>query len=163
MYEGVRILPYSWAAETPVSNFETRMDNSYREREDPSVTVMFTLKPVDGETKPVKVLAWTTTPWTLPSNLALCVNGEIDYDFYEEDGIQYIIASVLAGKYKRELAKAEKSKRSKEPSWSDVRTNLCSIISKGRRIVSRSFRPITFQPKTVPVSFISPPVSVKTI
>lgn len=125
MYEGVRILPYSWAAETPVSNFETRMDNSYREREDPSVTVMFTLTPVDGETKPVKALAWTTTPWTLPSNLALCVNKEIDYDFYEEDGIQYVIASVLAGKYKRELAKAEKIK-----------------TVKGAELVGRTYEPL---------------------
>ena len=125
MYEGVRILPYSWAAETPVSNFETRMDNSYREREDPSVTVMFTLNPVEGETKPVKVLAWTTTPWTLPSNLALCVNKAIDYDIYEEDGIQYIIAQALAGKYKRELAKAEK-----------VRT------VKGADLVGRTYQPL---------------------
>ncbi|MBR4126492.1 MAG: isoleucine--tRNA ligase [Alphaproteobacteria bacterium] len=125
MYEGVRILPYSWAAETPVSNFETRMDNSYREREDPSVTVMFTLNPVEGETKPVKVLAWTTTPWTLPSNLALCVNKAIDYDIYEEDGIQYVIAQALAGKYKRELAKAEK-----------VRT------VKGADLVGRTYQPL---------------------
>lgn len=125
MYEGVRILPYSWAAETPVSNFETRMDNSYREREDPSVTVMFKLDPVESETKPVKVLAWTTTPWTLPSNLALCVNKEIDYDFYEEDGIQYVIASALAGKYKRELAKAEKIK-----------------TVKGAELVGRTYEPL---------------------
>ena len=125
MYEGVRILPYSWAAETPVSNFETRMDNSYREREDPSVTVMFTLNPVEGETKPVKVLAWTTTPWTLPSNLALCVNKSIDYDIYEEDGIRYVIAQALAGKYKRELAKAEK-----------VRT------VKGADLVGRTYQPL---------------------
>lgn len=125
MYEGVRILPYSWAAETPVSNFETRMDNSYREREDPSVTVMFTLNPAEGETKPVKVLAWTTTPWTLPSNLALCVNKAIDYDIYEEDGIQYVIAQALAGKYKRELAKAEK-----------VRT------VKGADLVGRTYQPL---------------------
>lgn len=125
MYEGVRILPYSWAAETPVSNFETRMDNSYREREDPSVTVMFTLNPVEGETKPVKVLAWTTTPWTLPSNLALCVNKEFDYDVYEEDGVQYILASALAGRYKRELAKAEKIK-----------------TVKGAELVGRTYEPL---------------------
>ncbi len=136
LYEGVRILPYSWAAETPVSNFETRMDNSYREREDPSVTVMFKLNPVEGETKPVKVLAWTTTPWTLPSNLALCVNKEIDYDFYEEDGIQYVIASVLAGKYKRELAKAEKIK-----------------TVKGAELVGRTYEPLFDYFKDTPNCF----------
>lgn len=108
MYEGIRVLPYSWAAETPVSNFETRMDNSYREREDPASTVLFTLVPAEGETKPVKALVWTTTPWTLPSNLALCVGPDIDYAIYEEDGIQYIIGEAVAAKYKKELAKAEK-------------------------------------------------------
>ncbi|MCQ2966301.1 MAG: isoleucine--tRNA ligase [Alphaproteobacteria bacterium] len=125
MYEGVRILPYSWAAETPVSNFETRMDNSYREREDPSVTIMFQLNPVEGETKPIKVLAWTTTPWTLPSNLALCVNKDIDYDIYEEDGVQYVLASALVGRYKRELANAEKVK-----------------TIKGSDLVGRTYQPL---------------------
>ena len=125
MYEGVRIQPYSWAAETPVSNFETRMDNCYREREDPSVTVMFTLNPVEGETMPVKALAWTTTPWTLPSNLALCVNKEFDYDFYEEDGVQYVLASALVGRYKRELAKAVKVK-----------------TVKGAELVGRTYQPL---------------------
>ncbi len=125
MYEGVRIQPYSWAAETPVSNFETRMDNCYREREDPSVTVMFSLNPVEGETKPVKALAWTTTPWTLPSNLALCVNKEFDYDFYEEDGVQYVLASALVGRYKRELAKAVKVK-----------------TVKGAELVGRAYQPL---------------------
>ncbi len=125
MYEGVRIQPYSWAAETPVSNFETRMDNCYREREDPSVTVMFTLNPVEGETTPVKALAWTTTPWTLPSNLALCVNKEFDYDFYEEDGVQYVLASALVGRYKRELAKAVKVK-----------------TVKGAELVGRTYQPL---------------------
>ena len=125
MYEGVRIQPYSWAAETPVSNFETRMDNCYREREDPSVTVMFTLNPVEGETMPVKALAWTTTPWTLPSNLALCVNKEFDYDFYEEDGVQYVLASALVGRYKRELSKAVKVK-----------------TVKGAELVGRTYQPL---------------------
>lgn len=111
MYEGVRVLPYSWAAETPVSNFETRMDNSYREREDPAVTVMFTLKPEAGDDKPVKMLAWTTTPWTLPSNLALAVGPDIDYALYEEDGIRYVIAEALAGNTKRNLPKPKRSAR----------------------------------------------------
>lgn len=135
MYEGVRILPYSWAAETPVSNFETRMDNCYREREDPSVTIMFTLKTNEGE-KPTKVLAWTTTPWTLPSNLALCVRDDIDYDVYEEDGTRYILASALAGKYKRELAKAQK-----------VET------IKGADLVGRKYEPLFDYFKDTPNAF----------
>lgn len=135
MYEGVRILPYSWAAETPVSNFETRMDNCYREREDPSVTVMFTLKTNEGE-KPTKVLAWTTTPWTLPSNLALCVRDDIDYDVYEEDGTRYILASALAGKYKRELANAQKIE-----------------TIKGADLVGRKYEPLFDYFKDTPNAF----------
>ena len=135
MYEGVRILPYSWAAETPVSNFETRMDNCYREREDPSVTIMFTLKTNDGE-KPTKVLAWTTTPWTLPSNLALCVRDDIDYDVYEEDGTRYILASALAGKYKRELANAQKIE-----------------TIKGADLVGRKYEPLFDYFKDTPNAF----------
>src|SRR5689334_17215318 len=62
IYEGYRVVPYSWAAQTPLSNFETRLDNSYRMRQDPALTVGFTLDPLPGE--PVtKLLAWTTTPW----------------------------------------------------------------------------------------------------
>lgn len=136
MYEGVRILPYSWAAESPVSNFETRMDNCYRERTDPSVTVMFTLKPVEGETTPVKILAWTTTPWTLPSNLALCVGADIDYDVYEEDGVRYILAAALAGKYKRELSKAQK---------------VASL--KGSDLVGRRYEPLFDYFKDTPNAF----------
>lgn len=135
MYEGVRILPYSWAAETPVSNFETRMDNCYREREDPSVTIMFTLKTNEGE-KPTKVLAWTTTPWTLPSNLALCVRDDIDYDVYEEDGTRYILASALAGKYKRELANAQKIE-----------------TIKGADLVGRKYEPLFDYFKDTPNAF----------
>ncbi len=125
MYEGVRVMPYSWAAETPVSNFETRLDNSYREREDPAVTVMFTLHPIAGEEKPLKVLVWTTTPWTLPSNLALAVGANIDYDIYEENGVQYVIGSAVVGKYKKELEGATK-----------VRT------IKGADLVGRTYEPL---------------------
>jgi len=82
VYEAYRVMPYSWAAETPLSNFETKLDNSYREREDKAVTVAFELntKP-HGAPKADKyyIFAWTTTPWTLPSNLALAVNKEMDY------------------------------------------------------------------------------------
>ena len=83
VYEGHRVVPYSWAVQTPLSNFETRLDDSYRERQDPALTVGFLLK---GEETPTRLLAWTTTPWTLPSNLALAVGPEIDYAIYEKDG-----------------------------------------------------------------------------
>jgi isoleucyl-tRNA synthetase len=77
VYEGYRVVPYSWAVQTPLSNFETKLDDSYRERADPALTVAFRLRPEPPdagrrrELDRARLLAWTTTPWTLPSNLAL--------------------------------------------------------------------------------------------
>jgi isoleucyl-tRNA synthetase len=74
VYEGLRVLPYCWNDETPLSNHELRMDDDvYQPRQDPSVTVAVELE--TGE----RLLAWTTTPWTLPSNLAMAVAPDIDY------------------------------------------------------------------------------------
>jgi isoleucyl-tRNA synthetase len=100
LYESYRVLPYCWECETPLSNFETRQDDSYRERQDPAVTVLFQLE--TGE----KVLVWTTTPWTLPSNLALAVGPDIDYSVYEEGGVRYLVGAATAGKYEKELSSA---------------------------------------------------------
>jgi isoleucyl-tRNA synthetase len=100
IYEGFRVLAYCWRCETPLSNTETRMDDVYRDRQDPAVTVKFRLE--TGE----DLLVWTTTPWTLPSNLAVAVNPEVEYAVYEEDGQRYVLAAVLAGSYERELANA---------------------------------------------------------
>jgi isoleucyl-tRNA synthetase len=80
VYESVRVVPYSWACETPLSNFETRLDNAYREKTSKAVTVAFELleNPQQFKQK-CKLLAWTTTPWTLPSNLALAIGKDIEY------------------------------------------------------------------------------------
>ncbi|WP_396656813.1 isoleucine--tRNA ligase [Microbacterium sp.] len=82
-YEGYRVLPYCWRDETPLSNHELRMDDDvYKMRQDPSVTVTFPLVGVKAETlglTGVRALAWTTTPWTLPTNLALAVGPDIRY------------------------------------------------------------------------------------
>lgn len=103
VYEGYRVVPYSWAVQTPLSNFETRLDNAYRERTDPTLTVGFELKANKLTDKPVRLLAWTTTPWTLPSNLALCVNPEFTYALLEKAGEQLIIAENARERYAREL------------------------------------------------------------
>jgi isoleucyl-tRNA synthetase len=100
IYEGFRVLAYCWRCETPLSNTETRMDDVYRDRQDPALTVQFQLD--TGE----RMLAWTTTPWTLPSNLALAVGPDIDYAVMEEDGVRYILAEARLGAYERELANA---------------------------------------------------------
>lgn len=100
IYEGNRVMPYSWALETPLSNFETRLDNSYRNRQDPALTVLFDLIPESNDAAiPIKLVAWTTTPWTLPSNLALAVGADIEYVIVEKEGIQYIIGKSAYEKF----------------------------------------------------------------
>ena len=82
-YEGYRVLPYCWRDETPLSNHELRMDDDvYQMRQDQSVTVTFPLVGSRAEVlglTGVKALAWTTTPWTLPTNMALAVGPAIAY------------------------------------------------------------------------------------
>ena len=98
VYQGFKVLPYCWRCETPLSNHELRMDDdTYAERQDPSVTVRFRLE--TGEW----LLAWTTTPWTLPSNLACAVGADIEYVVVAKDGERYILAADRQGAYEREL------------------------------------------------------------
>ncbi len=82
-YEGYRVLPYCWKDETPLSNHELRMDDDvYKMRQDQTVTVTFPLIGTKAEAlglTAVRALAWTTTPWTLPTNLALAVGPDIEY------------------------------------------------------------------------------------
>ncbi|MCW2492621.1 MAG: isoleucine-tRNA ligase, partial [Frankiales bacterium] len=102
IYEGFKVLAYCWRCETPLSNNETRMEDVYKDRQDPALTVAFQLD--SGE----KILAWTTTPWTLPSNLALAVGPEIDYAVMEDaDGSRYILAESRLEAYERELGAAQ--------------------------------------------------------
>ena len=72
VYKGFKVMPISTALGTPLANFE--VSQNYRDVQDPAVTVLFKIK--DQERY---LAAWTTTPWTLPSNLAVCVGDEIDY------------------------------------------------------------------------------------
>jgi isoleucyl-tRNA synthetase len=77
IYKGNKIVPYSPALETGLSNFEATQN--YQDVQDPAVTVLFKVKNEDAY-----LSAWTTTPWTLPSNLALIVNKDIDYVLVHE-------------------------------------------------------------------------------
>lgn len=81
IYEGYRVLPYCWECETPLSNFETRQDDAYRIKVDPAVTVKLKIKNPEqlGFSGDLFLLIWTTTPWTLPSNLAVAAGKEINY------------------------------------------------------------------------------------
>ncbi|XP_042229797.1 isoleucine--tRNA ligase, cytoplasmic-like isoform X2 [Homarus americanus] len=73
VYRGFKVMPFSTACSTPLSNFEA--GQNYKDTQDPSVVVNFPLL----DEPSVVLVAWTTTPWTLPSNLGLCVNPEMDY------------------------------------------------------------------------------------
>ena len=106
IYEAHRVLPYSWGAETPLSNFEIRLDDATRPRQDPALTVAFDLDPVDGDPGPLKILAWTTTPWTLPSNLALAVGPDLEYAVVEHDGACYVLGQETLAHYAAELGDA---------------------------------------------------------
>ena len=86
VYEGFRVLPYCWNDETPLSNHELRMDDDvYRMRQDPAVTVGLPADEPTGRCAARWLLVWTTTPWTLPSNLAVMVGADIDYVVVESD------------------------------------------------------------------------------
>ena len=112
-YEGYRVLPYCWRDQTPLSNHELRMDDDvYKPRQDQSVTVTF---PLTGETaqkagvEGVLALAWTTTPWTLPTNAALAVGPDISYALVPagasaiHPGETYLLAHDTVGSYFGEL------------------------------------------------------------
>lgn len=114
-YEGYRVLPYCWRDETPLSNHELRMDDDvYQSRQDPALTVGFRLSgdAVDGVASPAAgalVLVWTTTPWTLPSNLAVAVGPDVDYVVVRAGadsavaGDTVVLAAARLGAYTKEL------------------------------------------------------------
>ena len=113
IYEGFKVLAYCWRCETPLSNHELRMDDEvYKNRQDQTLTVTF---PVSAGQKleGVRLLAWTTTPWTLPTNFALAVGPEIEYAIVPagaagagdggEPGTRYLLSKSLVGGYAKDL------------------------------------------------------------
>ena len=86
VYQGQRVTPFSWRLSTPLSNFEAGLD--YRDVDDPAVTVRLELVDKPNE----YLLIWTTTPWTLPSNLAVAVGEDIPYALVEFEGHRYWVA-----------------------------------------------------------------------
>ena len=89
IYEGFKILPYCVRCSTPLSNFET--NQGYKDVQDPAITISFKLK----EEEKTFILAWTTTPWTLPSNMALAVGEKIEYVKISDEGNNFILAKDL--------------------------------------------------------------------
>ncbi|WP_172619337.1 isoleucine--tRNA ligase [Candidatus Sneabacter namystus] len=109
IYHDTKVVPYSWACQTPLSNFETKLDNSYREKKDKAVTVTFELLDLPESVKKIDnvdkcfLLSWTTTPWTLPSNLALAVGDTLTYSVVLKGTHCYILSCDSLSKYKNEL------------------------------------------------------------
>lgn len=102
IYEGHYILPYSPALATPLSNFEVNL-GGYHEVDDPAITVRFALTDEPN----TYILAWTTTPWTLPSNLALAAGAEIPYVKVKDGADHYILAESRLGHYYKDESEYE--------------------------------------------------------
>ena len=103
VYQGFRVLWYCWHDGTPLSATETKMDDVYLDRQDPAVTVGLRLSAPNSDLNGALALVWTTTPWTLPSNLAMAVNPDVDYALVEANGERYVLAAARLGAYAREL------------------------------------------------------------
>ena len=106
VYKGFKVMPYSTACNTPLSNFEAGLD--YRDVSDPAVMVSF---PIVGCPLGASLVAWTTTPWTLPSNLALCVNPTFTYVYIKNPAQKvFVVAEVRVGALPGALQKAKGGK-----------------------------------------------------
>ena len=103
IFEDYRISPYSWKAESTVSNFE--VNQAYADRTDPAVTVSFELENSGTDFNGAFILAWTTTPWTLPSNEMLAVNTNLNYVLLldAENNKKYILGQNSLNKYKQQI------------------------------------------------------------
>ena len=125
IYEGEKVLLYCTRDATPISKAEVAMDNSYQDVTDPSVFVKFKLK--DDERY---LLAWTTTPWTLPANTATAVHRDADYSEVRlEDGSVVILATSL-------LEKVLTDEKHKPVPFTLVGT------LKGSELVGKSYEPL---------------------
>jgi isoleucyl-tRNA synthetase len=101
IYKDYRVAPYCCRCETSLSLSEIRSDDSTRPKQSRAITVKFALKGIDG----VSALAWTTTPWTLPSNLALAVGKDIEYVVVNSSVGKVLLAQQALKRYERELGK----------------------------------------------------------
>jgi isoleucyl-tRNA synthetase len=99
IYKDFRVSPYCYRCQTALSVSDTRMDDATRMKQDRAITVKFRVSGLEN----TFFLAWTTTPWTLPSNLSLAVGPEVDYVFGKKGGETYILARGALARYKKEL------------------------------------------------------------
>ncbi len=159
IYQGYRIQPYSPALATSLSNFE--VNQAYKDRQDPSVTLAFPLEalPSHGAVAATQgdhagadesILVWTTTPWTLPSNMAIALHPDLDYTLVRFEGKKYWIAEA------RRLAYFPEAKSAKSPKPAKSDTAIAAGASgedgapaaevlatrKGRDFAGRRYKPL---------------------
>lgn len=148
IYEKLRVVPYSWACQTPLSNFETRMDNSYRQKASKAVTVKFELteesvKKLGFSGKKVSMIVWTTTPWTLPSNFGIAVGKDIDYAGMKIDDEIVILAHTLLDKHLPLFAKDSGETTANGKPIMEFGISHSNIIKfKGSDLVNLDYKPL---------------------
>ena len=124
IYEGEKILVYCTKDATPISKSEVAMENSYQMDTDPSLFVYFKLEDEDEY-----LLAWTTTPWTLPANMVLAVNQDVDYSLVEYGDKKFYVAS-------DRVEKVMTDEKHQPLEYSIVKT------IKGSELVGKRFEPL---------------------
>ncbi len=143
LYEGRKVLMYCPHCETPLAKAEIAMDNTYKDVTEEAVTVKFKVKDPAAHGLPENtfLLAWTTTPWTLPGNVALAVGPELSYGLYTlKDGTSYIAETNL---FARALAQRNDMLKLAQPGLdeSDALANLGKKIA-GAELVGIEYEPL---------------------
>ncbi len=163
LYEGYRVLPYCWECETPLSNFETRQDDAYRDRQDPAVTVAFELGAAGDE--PARSGSGCGRPprGPCPSNLALAVGPDIDYAVFERDGSPHR----PGGRDDRPLRPGARGRRPRRHrqgrgAGRSHATGHCSTTSPEPPTPSGSWLPTSSPPRRAPGSSTWLPASART-
>lgn len=135
IYEGEKVLMYCTRDATPISKAEVAMDNSYQDITDPSVFVKFKvlLDAEEASLPATYLLAWTTTPWTLPSNTAIAVNKDVTYALVEVDSGQGTERLILAETL---LDKALTDEKHQVLPYKILKT------FKGKELVGKSYEPL---------------------
>lgn len=123
IYESYKVLAYCTSCSTPLSNFETRLDDAYRDRTDQSVTVRLPL--IDDPA--TSILVWTTTPWTLPSNVLAAISSTLAYETWQDQagGTKVVLAAASSDAYAAQLN-----------GWKHISTD------PGERWVGRAYMPV---------------------
>ncbi|KAK9843147.1 hypothetical protein WJX74_007686 [Apatococcus lobatus] len=136
VYKGFKVMPYSTGCTTVLSNFEAGLN--YKEVSDPAVYVAF---PLDDDPDSAQLVIWTTTPWTLPSNLAICVHPDLTYVKMRDPvkGQVYIVAEARMEAIPGAVPKQKKGKKGSEPAQKGF-----EVIGKmkGKELAGRSYKPL---------------------